>query len=86
MAKLNLIKCSTCRNKYKKVKTLGEVLEDGNISVQRVVGAYYRDFTMVGGKDFWIKCGFCGQIAYSKHDDDITIKFDTGYLGTVGVS
>ena len=66
MGKL-LIACPACE-KFGRRYILGELVPTGHILIQRTHGAngQYRNFTIVGGNDFYLICDHCGQQVYFK--------------------
>ena len=67
----NLIVCPNC-TEYK--KTLGEILPNGMVSIQRHRGGYWNeglwhdgDYTVVNGQ-FSLYCGNCGKEVFKKYE------------------
>lgn len=62
-----LIACPHCENEGRRY-ILGELAPTGHILIQRVHGknGQYRNFTIVGGNDFYLICDYCGEIIYFK--------------------
>ena len=62
-----LIGCPRCENNGRRY-ILGEVAPTGHILIQRTHGSngQYRNFTIVGGNDFYLVCDFCGEKVYFK--------------------
>ena len=62
-----LIACPRCENEGRRY-ILGELAPTGHILIQRVHGnnGEYRNFTIVGGNDFYLICDRCGETIYFK--------------------
>ena len=57
-----LISCPKCESEGRKY-ILGELAPTGHVLIQRVHGknGEYRNFTIVGGSDFYLVCDHCGM-------------------------
>lgn len=56
-----IIRCPNCEEKGIK-QNMAEVLESGLVAVQRFHHRDYgKDYTLIGGKDFYLVCGHCKQ-------------------------
>lgn len=63
-----LLGCPQCENNGRRY-ILGEIAPTGHILIQRVHGnnGQYRNYTIVGGNDFYLICDRCGkQIFFRK--------------------
>ena len=62
-----LISCPTCQTNGRRY-ILGELAPTGHILIQRTHGnnGQYRNFTIVGGNDFYLVCDVCGSNVYFK--------------------
>ena len=59
--KKKIIRCPNCDEKGVK-QNMAEVLESGYICIQRFHHRKYgRDYTLIGGSNFYLKCGRCGH-------------------------
>lgn len=59
--KKKIIRCPNCEEKGIK-QNMAEVLESGFICIQRFHHKDYgKDYTLVGGTDFYLVCGNCKQ-------------------------
>lgn len=68
MGKKKLIKCPHCENEGF-TQNMAEVLDSGMIGIQRFHHKEYgKDYTVVGGKNFFLICGRCGKKVYVKTD------------------
>ena len=66
MRKLLLV-CPQCESNGRRY-ILGEIAPTGHILVQRVHGknGEYRNYTIIGGNDFYLICDRCGEMIYFK--------------------
>ena len=62
-----LLACPRCENNGRRY-ILGELAPTGHILIQRTHGrnGEYRNFTIVGGNDFYLICDRCGETIYFK--------------------
>ena len=62
-----LISCPHCENEGRRY-ILGELAPTGHILIQRAHGknGQYRNFTIIGGNDFYLICDYCGEVIYFK--------------------
>ena len=62
-----LISCPRCELNGRRY-ILGELAPTGHVLVQRTHGknGEYRNFTIVGGNDFYLVCDNCGENIYFK--------------------
>lgn len=75
-----LIRCPHCQAEGK-TQTLGAVMPDGYIVVQRTSNNnVYRDFTIIQGSEFTLICGKCGHSVYIRKEAD-----EGSYIGAIGV-
>ena len=77
MSQKMLVSCPRCENEGRRY-ILGEITPTGHILIQRVHGknGQYRNFTIVGGNDFYLICDHCGETIYFKKVN----KFDPNGL------
>jgi hypothetical protein len=61
MMKRNLVICPRCREQGH-LSVLGEIDEQGRLAVMR----FHQGLTRIGGRDFWVVCGRCGELVYIK--------------------
>ena len=76
----SLIGCPRCEINGRRY-ILGELAPTGHILIQRTHGnnGQYRNFTIVGGNDFYLICDHCGETIYFK-------KVERRNYGTESVS
>ena len=84
-----LIGCPKCENEGRRY-ILGELASTGHILIQRVHGknGEYRNFTIVGGTDFYLICDHCGEKIYFKKVGQERREYVEGtinYYRSVGV-
>ena len=62
-----LLGCPKCEANGRRY-ILGELAPTGHILIQRVHGnnGQYRNFTIIGGNDFYLICDRCGETIYFK--------------------
>ena len=62
-----LISCPRCEQVGRRY-ILGELAPTGQVLIQRTHGknGEYRNFTIVGGNDFYLICDYCGEQIYFK--------------------
>jgi hypothetical protein len=89
-----LLACPRCENNGRRY-ILGELAPSGHILIQRVHGnnGQYRNFTIVGGNDFYLVCDNCGEKVYFKRiegrnyessNERISWVYRQSFEGTVG--
>ena len=84
-----LIACPACENNGRRY-ILGELAPTGHILIQRTHGnnGQYRNFTIVGGNDFYLVCDRCGEKTYFKkierreYAETLLTNWQSGFLGT----
>ena len=77
-----LIRCSNCWLQGI-TQTLGAILPNGIISIQRVFNnGRYRDFTIITGDNFTITCGRCGKANYAIQEGR---EYALTYIGYIGL-
>ena len=59
--------CPRCE-KLGEIQILGEIKEDGSVDVMR----FHQSSTRIGGGDFAIFCGRCGEKVFFKESDSLT--------------
>src|SRR3990167_7774633 len=70
------ITCSNCEIMGIK-QTIGVVLDDGNISIQRsYYKPGYREYTLISGKDFMLTCGKCNNTVYFRKGGENVNRID----------
>lgn len=74
MTKINLIKCPSCELKGYR-QTIGELMPSGYVVVQRRHNKpdVTFDHTIIGGKDFYLICGACGDVAFKRETSNIRL-------------
>jgi hypothetical protein len=87
-----LVACPRCENEGRRY-ILGELAPTGHVLIQRVHGSngQYRNFTIVGGNDFYLVCDYCGtKVFFRKVEErrDFGTSFSYGeswfFRGTLG--
>ena len=84
------IACPECENNGRRY-ILGEIAPTGHILIQRVHGnnGQYRNYTIVGGNDFYLVCDHCGtQVFFRKigreENEGYNERLSWFYSGTSG--
>ena len=91
-----LIGCPNCEANGRRY-ILGELAPTGHILIQRVHGnnGQYRNFTIVGGNDFYLVCDRCGEKIFFRkverrlNDSDVRAEWifrQTLIQGAVGTA
>lgn len=76
----NIIRCINCESQGT-IQNLAELLPSGLLAIQRHYRQEYgKDYTVVGGNDFQLICGNCGDVGYLKQPVSVLI------VGTYGTN
>lgn len=68
-----LIICPNCEAKGIK-QNMAEVTPQGYVAIQRQHRREYgRDYTIVGGSNFYLICGLCGQTVFIKETHEVRL-------------